>query len=45
LADVHGAGRAIGEIVALQLLSVSLAEQAGIEPGVFRHLEKVTTVE
>jgi glucosamine--fructose-6-phosphate aminotransferase (isomerizing) len=45
LAQVAGAGRAVAEIVALQLLSISLAEQIGIEPGTFRHLEKVTTVE
>ena len=40
-----GVGRALAEIVALQLVSVSIAEQTGVEPGVFRHLEKVTTVE
>jgi glucosamine--fructose-6-phosphate aminotransferase (isomerizing) len=45
IAAADGAGRGIAEIVALQLLSVAIAEQAGIEPGVFRHLEKVTTVE
>jgi glucosamine--fructose-6-phosphate aminotransferase (isomerizing) len=40
-----GAGRNIAEIVTLQLLSIAIAEQTGIEAGVFRHLEKVTTVE
>ena len=40
-----GVGRALAEIVALQLVSVGIAEQTGVEPGVFRHLEKVTTVE
>jgi glucosamine--fructose-6-phosphate aminotransferase (isomerizing) len=33
------------QTIPLQLLSVALAEQAGLEPGVFRHLQKVTTVE
>jgi glucosamine--fructose-6-phosphate aminotransferase (isomerizing) len=45
IATADGAGRGIAEIVALQLLSVAIAEQTGIEPGVFRHLQKVTTVE
>lgn len=36
--------RPIVEIVPLQLLSLAIAEQTGIEPGVFRHLSKVTTV-
>ena len=45
LAAAAGAGRAVAEIVALQLLSVSLSEQKGLEPGTFRHLQKVTTVE
>jgi glucosamine--fructose-6-phosphate aminotransferase (isomerizing) len=45
VADADGAGRGIAEIVALQLVSIAIAEQTGIEPGVFRHLEKVTTVE
>ena len=36
---------AAAEILPLQLLSVALAELAGIEPGVFRHLQKVTSVE
>jgi glucosamine--fructose-6-phosphate aminotransferase (isomerizing) len=43
--DSDGLGRAVAEIVALQLVSVSIAQQSGVEPGVFRHLEKVTTVE
>ena len=38
-------GRALAEIVMLQLVSIAIAEQSGIEPGVFRHLEKITTVE
>jgi glucosamine--fructose-6-phosphate aminotransferase (isomerizing) len=45
LAAVPDDGRPMAEIAALQLLSVALAEQAGVEAGVFRHLEKVTTVE
>jgi glucosamine--fructose-6-phosphate aminotransferase (isomerizing) len=45
IASASGAGRGIAEMVALQLLSVALAEHTGIEPGVFRHLDKVTTVE
>jgi glucosamine--fructose-6-phosphate aminotransferase (isomerizing) len=45
LADADGAARGIAEIVAIQLVSVAIAEQTGIEPGVFRHLEKITTVE
>jgi len=42
---VAGAAHAAIEAVPLQLLSVALAEQSGIEPGVFRHLQKVTTIE
>jgi glucosamine--fructose-6-phosphate aminotransferase (isomerizing) len=34
----------IVEALPLQLLSVALAEQSGIPPGEFRHLQKVTTV-
>lgn len=45
IAAADGAARGIAEIIALQLLSVAIAELTGIEPGVFRHLEKVTTVE
>ncbi len=37
-----GAGPLL-EPLPLQLLTVALAEAAGIEPGVFRHLGKVTT--
>ncbi|MBP2323462.1 glucosamine--fructose-6-phosphate aminotransferase (isomerizing) [Kibdelosporangium banguiense] len=44
LAAYRGAAQHIAEILPLQLLSVVLAERAGIEPGVFRHLEKVTRV-
>jgi glucosamine--fructose-6-phosphate aminotransferase (isomerizing) len=40
----RGAARQIAEILPLQLLSVVLAERTGIEPGVFRYLEKVTRV-
>ncbi|HEV7274673.1 MAG TPA: SIS domain-containing protein [Devosiaceae bacterium] len=36
--------RPLAEIVPLQLLTVAIAENAGLEPGVFRHLTKVTTV-
>ena len=32
----------IAEILPLQLLSVALARQTGVEPGAFRHIEKVT---
>jgi glucosamine--fructose-6-phosphate aminotransferase (isomerizing) len=39
-----GAAAPVGEIVPLQLLCVALAEAAGIEPGVFRYLQKVTRV-
>lgn len=45
VAAADGAARGIAEIVAIQLVSVAIAEQTGIQPGVFRHLEKVTTVE
>jgi glucosamine--fructose-6-phosphate aminotransferase (isomerizing) len=41
----HGAGLVLAQAVALQLLSVAIAEQTGVEAGAFRHLEKVTTVE
>jgi glutamine---fructose-6-phosphate transaminase (isomerizing) len=40
-----GAARAAAEVVPLQLLSVAIAELTGIEPGTFRHLSKVTTIE
>ncbi len=33
------------EILPLQLLSVSLAERRGLQPGVFRHTQKITLVE
>jgi glucosamine--fructose-6-phosphate aminotransferase (isomerizing) len=36
--------RPLVEIVPLQLLSIAIAEQSGLVPGVFRHLNKVTTV-
>ena len=45
--DIPGSAadaRPLVEIVPLQLLSLAIAEQAVIEPGVFRHLNKVTTV-
>ena len=32
----------IAEILPLQLLSVALAGQTGVEPGAFRHIQKVT---
>ena len=41
---VDGA-RQIAEIIPFQLMSVAIANQTGIEPGRFRHLGKVTTVE
>ena len=40
-----GAGLALAQAVPTQLLSIAIAEQTGIEPGTFRHLDKVTTVE
>jgi glutamine---fructose-6-phosphate transaminase (isomerizing) len=40
-----GPARSAVEAVPLQLLSVALAEQTGIEPGAFRHLQKVTVTE
>jgi glutamine---fructose-6-phosphate transaminase (isomerizing) len=40
-----GAGLALAQALPIQLLSVAIARQTGIEPGAFRHLEKVTTVE
>ncbi|HEV7252498.1 MAG TPA: SIS domain-containing protein [Mesorhizobium sp.] len=36
--------RPIAEILPLQLLSIAVAQQTGVEPGVFRHLSKVTIV-
>ena len=36
--------RPILEVLPLQLFSIALAEQSGVTPGAFRHLEKVTTV-
>jgi glucosamine--fructose-6-phosphate aminotransferase (isomerizing) len=45
LASAEGGGRNAAEIVVLQLLSVAIAEQTDIAPGVFRHLGKVTTTE
>ena len=45
LAATSEDGRPMAEIVALQLLTVALAELTGVPAGEFRHLEKVTTVE
>ena len=42
--DVSPDARWIVEALPFQLLSVALAEQSGIRPGEFRHLQKVTTV-
>lgn len=42
---IQGPAVAALEILPLQLLSVALAEQKGLEPGAFRHLQKVTSVE
>lgn len=36
--------RPLLEIAPLQLLTIAIAEATGVEPGVFRHLSKVTTV-
>lgn len=38
-------GKVITEIAPLQLLSIGLAGQTGIEPGIFRYIGKVTLVE
>jgi glucosamine--fructose-6-phosphate aminotransferase (isomerizing) len=43
--NVPAVTRAVAEAVVLQLLNIALAEQTAIEPGVFRHLNKVTTIE
>jgi glucosamine--fructose-6-phosphate aminotransferase (isomerizing) len=43
--QVPGAGLPLGEILPLQLLSVFLAQTAGLEPGKFRYIMKVTTQE
>jgi glucosamine--fructose-6-phosphate aminotransferase (isomerizing) len=40
-----GLQRVIGEIAPLQLLSVALGDRQGLEPGRFRHLDKVTASE
>jgi glucosamine--fructose-6-phosphate aminotransferase (isomerizing) len=45
LAETSEDGRPMAEIVGLQLLTIALAELDGVEAGVFRHLDKVTTVE
>jgi glucosamine--fructose-6-phosphate aminotransferase (isomerizing) len=42
---LDGAARPIGEVVTIQLVTVALARRAGYEPGTFRHIEKVTTIE
>ena len=42
--ETAGADRAICEIVPMQLLAVAISQHAGIEPGKFRYLEKVTTI-
>lgn len=44
IARVPSWARPIAEAVALQLVTVALAEIQGIEPGRFRHLSKVTAV-
>jgi glucosamine--fructose-6-phosphate aminotransferase (isomerizing) len=43
--DVWGIARPIGEIVPVQLMSVTLAVANGHEAGTFRHLQKVTVTE
>lgn len=40
-----GAGIPVAEIIPLQLLTLALASQTGVEPGIFRHIGKVTRVE
>lgn len=37
--------RPLFEILPIQMLSIVLAESAGFEPGVFRHIRKITTTE
>jgi glucosamine--fructose-6-phosphate aminotransferase (isomerizing) len=43
--NVPGTGLPLGEILPLQLTSVYLAQSAGLEPGKFRYISKVTTQE
>ena len=40
-----GRGAPLGEAILPQLLAIALAETQEIEPGAFRHLGKITTVE
>jgi glucosamine--fructose-6-phosphate aminotransferase (isomerizing) len=40
-----GPGLALAEIVPLQLACIHLAQQAGLTPGEFRHIGKVTLEE
>ena len=42
---VGGIGRPLAEMLPIQLLTIFLAEQAGVVPGQFRHIGKVTLVE
>lgn len=45
LPSVRGRVASVGEALPLQLLSIAVAELSDIEPGRFRYLQKVTTVE
>jgi glucosamine--fructose-6-phosphate aminotransferase (isomerizing) len=40
-----GIGMPLGEIIPIQLLCVLLSKLRGFEPGKFRHIGKVTTIE
>jgi glucosamine--fructose-6-phosphate aminotransferase (isomerizing) len=42
---VEGIGLPLAEMLPVQLLTVHLARQAGVVPGVFKHIGKVTTEE
>jgi glucosamine--fructose-6-phosphate aminotransferase (isomerizing) len=42
---VVGLGRPLAEMLPIQLLTILLAEQAGVVPGKFRHIGKVTLLE
>jgi glucosamine--fructose-6-phosphate aminotransferase (isomerizing) len=43
--DVPPAGRRIAEVLPFQALTVALARQTGVEPGIFRYIGKVTLKE
>ncbi|HZW03047.1 MAG TPA: SIS domain-containing protein [Anaerolineaceae bacterium] len=45
LPDVDEAALPLAEILPMQLLSILLAQRNGVEPGVFRHIGKITVRE